>query len=182
MPPMRALARPAVTNSSASSAGRTNVARSTPASAIAPSPAWRPPYIARSSVLPVADWKATPALPASCAGSMKHHTPYGSQTSAESARKMRAPMPRPLARRSALAGVAAREEYECHARALRRVAHRELDVLERPALAGPLVQDRLELLVADRAGLDHLVLARHAALRSRSETRGDGLRRVAEDQ
>ena len=36
---------------------------------------WSPPYMARSSVLPVGDWDATPAAPARKPGSKKHQTP-----------------------------------------------------------------------------------------------------------
>ena len=41
----------------------------------------------------------------------------------------------------------AREGHERHRRALRRLAHREVEALEAPALADPLVEDPLELVV-----------------------------------
>src|SRR5262245_39431548 len=60
----------------------------------------------------------------------------------------------------------AREGQEGHARPLRRFAHREHHGVEAPALRGPLVQQLLQLLIGDVAGLDHLVENRHGPSRS----------------
>jgi alkanesulfonate monooxygenase SsuD/methylene tetrahydromethanopterin reductase-like flavin-dependent oxidoreductase (luciferase family) len=64
-------------------------------------------------------------------------------------------------RRLTLLRVAARERHERHRGPLARFAHREVEALERPALRDPLVQDALELVVRDVAGLHHLVDERH---------------------
>ncbi len=63
--------RPPVTNATASSAGRTNDARTTADPTSTPRALCRPPYIARNSVVPVAVCPTTPAASASDAGAKK---------------------------------------------------------------------------------------------------------------